>query len=359
MKNLKWKRMELNTIIRTVTLIGLVILLGILAYAWYIVENSVETIEIQDIGLQYDWEENLTWKTGIISNPVIDAAYLNEDDFLHKAFTRSIKISFEVPLTSDVPLTFEGTTLFKAGLVSVYGEQKELLWEINDVYELEEVVLEGDRLVFAVEREMPIMAHKGFIQEVTEQYTMAGNYLYVFEYAIEGTVTDGVTVSDFTIRPKAEFPIVDVVSKGLKTVSAVDATEFKDISTRIVEEPGDKSMLAFIWFGMGVVGLLLILTAVFTRNKASKDEFDRFVDGFIREHSDRMVTIPKSLSLNYGNVMRVEEPEDMIKAADEINQPIFSYYINDEGMRKFEMFIFDDVRVYYYAKLGVIKGDAV
>lgn len=346
------KKQLVSKTIRIIAIAVMSVLIISLALIWYRTGTSVETVEIEKEGLNYSWDEEVSWETDIIDNPMIDKRTLGKDDFIYKDLTETIHVTFNVPLVSETPMTFDGTTTFKASLMAVYGEKKEVLWEQVDIEDVSEVSINGDRLSFTVEEEIDVMPHKDFISQIEETYTLPGSYLYVFEYEIDGVIASDLGSHDFKIAPKAEFPIMSVVGKGAELVN--DETEYKDIYIETIQQIGDRSMLPLVQVSIVVVLIVLVSFILFTENKADKDSFDRFCEGFLREHGDRMVAIPKSLSLQYGNVMTVEDPIDMIKAADEINQPVFYFYVNSEEQRKIEMFIFDDVRVYYYNKFGIM-----
>ncbi|MCH4890623.1 hypothetical protein EZV73_23780 [Acidaminobacter sp. JC074] len=347
------KKIYLDRKIKISIIVVILLILAFLVFKVYSI-NSKETFteEIKTI-YSYEWEENIEWTSHLIDNPIIKEKKLDKTRFIFKDLTDEITLNFNVPITTSDQTSFEGDAMLVGTLKSIYGNEKELVWQETLSLEEVDITNKENTIVFDVSVVEDIKSIKDELDLLDEEFSLPGDYILVYELAVDGELVSNEERYDFKINPQVEFSIMSSLTKGLETLS--ETMTFSKEETVQIPLDTNRDNLSSYYIAIVVLILILIIVTVFTKSKSSKDAFDKLVDSLLKEYGDRMVRLPKSLSLQYGNVMNIENEKDMIKTADEINQPVFYYYNNEAEERKLEMFIFDDTRVYYYNKFGVLE----
>ncbi|MCF8020537.1 MAG: DUF5305 domain-containing protein [Vallitaleaceae bacterium] len=274
----------------------------------------------------------------------------DETQFIFKDLTKNVNIYFEVPIHCSEEMNFIGHVSLKGALQSVYGEEREVIWEQETVFMNTPIEQSGDSMTFSGNGEVDLLPINNLLTLGDEEYKLPGSYEYVFIFNIVGELSNGQMTLPINIAPKGIIPLMEPAAKGQIITSEVKT--YSQAQTILNKLPYNHQKTVIYYVVAGISLLLAGIIFMLTKEKTKKDVFDRFVQRFIRENSDRMVLMPKSLYLDQGNVLTIQNPEDMVKAADELNQPILCYLQNNQDQRIIELFLFDDVRVYYYSLLG-------
>ena len=328
----------------------LIVIAMIFAFLGWNEKANPPVEEKEEVIYSHEWDEVVHWRAEISPNPFVTTQYTDETQFIFKDLTKNVNIYFEVPIHFSEDMNFKGYVSLKGAIQSVYGEEREVIWEQETEYMHSPIEKSGENMTFSGNGEVDLIPINALLTLGDEEYKLPGSYEYVFMFNIVGDLSNGQMTYPINIAPKGIIPLMEPAAKGQIITSEVKS--FSDVQTIVNKLPYNHQKMVVYYI---LAGIILLLSGIFfklTKEKAKSDVFDRFVQRFIRENSDRMVLMPKSLYLDYGNVLTIQNPEDIVKAADELNQPILCYMQNDQDQRIIELFLYDDVRVYYYSLLG-------
>ena len=348
------KRFRMSKTIKTVVVILLtvgMIAAGIGAYWTY---NNPSVKEEEITVFEQTWTEEVHWLSELYPNRMFAHSFLENDDYIFRELTKAVGVLYDVRYSADRPVHMEGTTSLTGYLEARYGEEDEVLWKRT--YELkgpETFRFDGHTYHFKANDAVTLTYFKDWLTALDSEFNVGTDYIYKMVYEIDGIATVDGQEHVFNVSPTLEIPFMDSV--GVNTPILTEEPIYTVSNTLRTVMPVNMT-LYYILITIGVICLIcLIFVLSLVRTLPAKDEFDRFVINLIREHEDRMVKMPSALSLQNDLVMTMTCVEDMVKAADELSQPIFYYLIDEAEERKVELYVFDDVRIYYFAKLGELK----
>lgn len=323
---------------------------GVFAYRTYSIPQYKE---IEVTKYSHEWSEEIHWLGKLVTTPVFPKSELENDDFVYRDFTKLLKVDFVSRFRSNKEIEMKGKLYITAYLEAQYGQDKSILWTRSyPVIQEESFEFVGQSYDFTQHVDIDLVEPRKLLEKISEEFTVGASYVYRIVYSVDASINDSGSIYPFNIGPSLEIPIVSAV--GTNTVVTSEVLEYAN--KQMVEEliPVNMNLyysMLILSISCIVIGLILLIVL---RAKPDKDEFDRFCIRLIREHEDRMVKLPVALSLHHDVVLTMTSVEDMVKTADELSQPIFYYVINEKVERKVELYIFDDVRIYYFVKMGVI-----
>lgn len=303
--------------------------------------------EVQEYN--HEWEEVINWRSSLVPNELFDSPFLYKDDFIFKDFTKSVVVYYEIPFIFSEPVEIRGSYQIVGYLEALYGEDDDLLWKKRiPIDEEKEFSNMGDSFTISDEGYVSLKKMRDLIDRETKDIDLVAEHQYRVAIEIQGEIVRANNIIPFKIQPNVCYPLSQDAAKG--EVALSDTTSYE--ITKEIEEnlPINKTKL----FIISIIGLLSVVVVVLTLVATvgiETDGFSKFAKNIFRQHGDRMVKIPNSLELDNGNVMVINSVIDMVKTADEINQPIFYYYENKDAQRQLQLYVFDDSRIYYFNKL--------
>jgi hypothetical protein len=161
----------------------------------------------------------------------------------------------------------------------------------------------------------------------------------------KGTLED--SLSPYIIIPVGErvFKIEGEPKASGKDTQIEKIRIIKPVNTRMVA----------VLFSLSFVFLALaVLTIDFIRATPPLDDFERAIARIFKEYGERLAGIEHAVPYQRANIISINSIEDMIKIADEVDQPVFYYKVDSPTERKIEFFVFDQNRIYYMVMFGEI-----
>lgn len=325
---------------------------GIMAYRTYNIPKFVET-EIVDYSHQ--WTEDIHWLGKLITSPVFPKSELDDDDFVYRDYTKLLKVEFVSKFIADQEVEMEGVLSIVGILEAQYGPEKDTLWTRKYPLLSEETfAFKGRTYDFSKKVDVDLVKPRELLDKITEDFNVGATYVYRIVYSVDGSINKGEEKFPFVMNPSLEIPILASVGTNTLVLSEVKDLTITELDRSFV--PVNMTMF-YLFLAICILCFLMVLMVLILIGiKEKKDEFDLFSLRLIREHEDRMVRSPVALTLNSDLIMTMVSVEDIVKTADELSQPIFFYQVNEKNERKVELYVFDDVRVYYFVKMGVIKS---
>lgn len=350
--------MKLTKLMKT-TLAALCIILALLSAGFALYQLKVPKFEEQErTYYSYQSTGNISYQVFLKPNLMFDETYLREDknyvfkyiDYLDVKFTYQFKGSTPENLKTDYRIT--------AYLEGLHGKENEVLW--SKEYPLSPPKSEaGKNKDKKVEIKMPLtLDNYHAIKETLFADSEINSPVVlrvVFDVHTKASTSKG-TLED-SLSPNIIIPIGESVFK----IEGEPKVTGENTQTEIirVKKPVHAGMVIFLFSLSFVLLALAVLTLVYVKVIPPLDDFEKAIGRIFKEYGERLAGIEHAVPYQMSNVISINSIEDMIKIADEVEQPVFYYKVDSPTERKIEFFVFDQNRIYYMVIFGEIKPQSV
>lgn len=358
-----YNKIKLDTKIKGAIIIGLIILIGVLGLGYIQQLQKEDTVEEEQTVYEYTYNTDIKYAVNLIENALYEEEKLGEDQIYLAEFIRSINNHFTVSFTGSEESEISGQYKIEAqvaGYTTQRIEDKEVKQDIwNKSFEL-----------------VPVQNFKGKGTSYETQKTVEVDYKSYNEFAktiIEATKVNAPAelrikvIGQMDIQTPYEFiekPIEILTTMPLEgsyftiTVQGEEAVEDSIKEKVTVTLPPDQRTRVLYLVGIGVIVLVAVLILGFTTAPTGEDKRIKEIKQLLTNYGSRMVGVKAIEDEGYDKYYEVKSLEDLVKIADELEQPLL--YENNRDMLAIQKFyVIDSGSVYSYQLEKISRKGAV
>ena len=337
-----------------IILILLLILAACLAgLAW---NNLVRPAEVTEKVKVYSYQQaaNIDYQVNLLPNNFFAETTLGPGQAYITSLTDSVQTQMQYSLVGEKPAEITGTYQVDGALVaySAMGNDTEMeVWRRNLSFLEPQTFTVNDSKAHIQEAiSIPVNSYALFANAVQEATKFSPSRLELkIDYFIQ--VQGKTDAGDFTdeLHPTLIIPLQGRVFAVQGELSPEKEGAIEAETTRPAE--GIQTTNIGLGIALLLTGLLCIGFLMLTRrsDKHLSPEERKLVH-ILRQHGDRVVTLTGSLpTAKPDPVLLVDDFEDLVKAADEIEQPIL--YEKDEEQGEHSFFVVSNPYIYRYSLL--------
>ncbi|MDA3733150.1 DUF5305 family protein [Niameybacter massiliensis] len=346
------KKIKLDTKIKTGIIAGLIILIGILGLGYIQELKKENTVEEEKKLYEYTYNTDVKYAVNLIENELYEENKLGEDQIYLSEFIKSINNHFTVSFTGSEESEISGQYKIEAqvaGYTTKKQEDKEIKQDIwSKSFEL-----------------VPVQNFKGKGTSYEIQKTAEVNYKSYNEFAksiIEATKVNAP--AELRIKVIGQMDIqtsYELIERPIEisTIMPLDGAYFtitvqgeETVEDSIKENvtvtlPPDQKTRVLYLVGIGITVLVAVLILGFTTAPTAEDKRIKEIKQLLTHYGSRMVGVKTIEDEGYDKYYEVKSLEDLVKIADELEQPLL--YENNRDMLSIQKFyVIDRGSVYSY-----------
>lgn len=344
--------LSLNGKIRTGIIINLLLIIAGCG-AGLVWNNFIRPSEVTEKEKVYSYQHAATidYQVNLLPNNFFTETTLGPGQAYITSLADSLQTQLEYDFFGEAPAEITGTYQVAGALVaySTVGSDKEMeVWRRNLPFLGSQTFAANDNKIQIQDNILiPVNSYVMFaeaMQEATKFYPSRLELQVDYLIKVQGKTGTGSFTDE--LHPTLIIPLQGKVFTVQGNLSPNKEGAIEVETTRPVE--GIRTVNIGLGTTLLLAALLCIGMLALTRSSDKHlSPEDKKVAQILRQHGERVVTLTSSLpATKVDQILLVNDFEDLVKAADEIEQPIL--YEIDERQRKHSFYVVSNPYIYRY-----------
>lgn len=344
------RKIKLNPTIKLVLTILFIVGIGILSVQAIKEKQNIQMKQEEKIKYQYTYGTDINYAANLIPNILYEVEKIYENETYISEFIKSINVNFRMKFEGSDSTQIKGNYEIIAQMAgySTQKEEKMDLWTKNfmlvpqtnfeekDICEIQKLVV------------MDYHTYNDLAKAIMEVSKV--NVPVELRVMMKGEIK-GENDYETIIKP-IDTNLVIPLGTPYFNITKVGVGETTDSIKEVVETPipPNTKLVGFYIGGIGILIVLIIVIWVFTTQPDELDIRRKRISKILNNHSSRLVGVGEVLDKNANERYEVQNIDDLIKIADELEKPII-YQYNRDILKINALYVMDkDIRYSY--KLG-------
>ena len=344
------RKIKLNWAFKLALTILFMIGIGVLGVQAIKEKQNIQVKQEEEIKYQYTYGTEINYAANLVPNILYETEKIYENETYISEFIKSINVNFKTKFKGSDSTQIKGNYEITAQMAgySTQKEEKVDLWTKNFIVAPQTSLEEKD--ICEIQKLVVVDYHtyndlaKAIIEvskvnvPVELRVTMKGEIIGENDY-------------ETIIRP-IDTTVIIPLGNPYFNITKVGVGETTDSIKEVVETPipPNTRLIGFYIGGICILILLLIVMWVFTTKPDGLDIRRKRINKILSTHSSRLVGVGEVLDTNTNERYEVQNIDDLIKIADELEKPII-YQYNRDILKINALYVIDkDIRYIY--KLG-------
>lgn len=265
------------------------------------------------------------------------------------------KLSYQLTGFEGLPADFEYSVdaqiIAQATETNKYIDPDFTVWQKD--YQLvppTEIVSDGSSDSLSKQVDMNIQQYFDFAKSVLDKTQVpTSNQLKVI-FHVKATVHGPLEDTVDNSAVELDVPMMDNLLVVSGTPTTVNKIEMETVPP--VAAPNYTLWLVICGTLALLMMTLTVLLATQGREPDISGRFAKATEKIFKQYGERMVRLENPLPYQQLATIAIDGVAEIIKIADEINQPVFYYRVDTVEEKKIEFYVFDSGRIYYMVIFG-------